>query len=501
MPAPYMFDSNDECSYDIITTLESKNGKYVLTYKPSYEWLKAKERAYPVTVDPTIVVDSGIQAAYTYSAESYKDTYLGYELQLKVGNSNWLSEKDTFYTYLKFTDLPQIPVENYVIDSAYLLLTPGAAKGTWEEMELGVYEVTENWKTHKTGSVSQSITYNNSPADAGFSTATTTVSRGGADNELPVGFEIGHIVEKWYENPETNFGIKLAAHLEEEQNTDRIIFYHPNSTSGKAPYMSLTYSEYVPVERIEITGKPHLDEWRNEYSLDLSVNVYPENATNKKVIWESSNEEVGQFYYTGTDGASFDPLSTGETTITARSADNNEIFDSFVLEVDITRSITIVGKPQNNKIEIGERYEGLYTVETPVETWCEEEWSSSDESIAEVYFDILIGRAVLIGKSEGRVWISVKAGAPTNAEDGFWLDVGLTPIVYVGIMCHTAHTELEDGVLYVGEVGYLELDILPEKDIYYNNIEWYVCNGDETCIRFENGVDKKEKKGICLKTR
>ena len=63
MPAPYMFDSIGEYSYDILTTLENKKGKYILTYKPNYEWLKAKERVYPVTVDPTIMVNSGIQAA------------------------------------------------------------------------------------------------------------------------------------------------------------------------------------------------------------------------------------------------------------------------------------------------------------------------------------------------------------------------------------------------------------------------------------------------------
>jgi len=498
MPAPYMFDSNNEYSYDIVTTLEGKNGKYILTYKPNYEWLKAKERAYPVTVDPTITVNSGLQAAYTYSAESYKDTYLGYEKQLKVGNSNWQSENDRYYTYLKFTDLPQIPYDDYCIDSAYLLLTPGATGGSWEEMELGVYELTENWKTHKTGSASQRITYNNSPADVGYSTATTTVSRGGADNKIAVGFEIAHIVEKWYNNPETNFGVKLAAHLEEGNNNNHIVFYRETCASGTAPYLSLTYSERIPVERIEITGKPENNKWENGNVCILSATVYPENATNKNIVWESSNEEVGYFTDVA-DVAYFQPFYSGTTTITARSADNTEIFDSFVLEVDITRTITITYKPKNNKIEVGERYEGLRTVETPVETWCEEEWSSSDESIAEVYFDMLKGWAVLIGKSEGRVWISVKAGAPTNAEDGFWLDVGLTPIVYASIDCHPTYKELEDEVLYVGEVGYLKLDILPEKDIYYNNIEWYVCVGDETCIRFENGVDKKEKKVYALK--
>jgi len=69
MPAPHMFDSNDVYSYDIETTLENKKGKYILTYKPDYEWLKSKERAYPVTLDPTVTVNSGIQDSYIFSGE------------------------------------------------------------------------------------------------------------------------------------------------------------------------------------------------------------------------------------------------------------------------------------------------------------------------------------------------------------------------------------------------------------------------------------------------
>lgn len=197
MPAPYMFDSNDEYSYDIETTLESKKGKYILTYKPNYEWLKSKDRAYPVTIDPTVTINSGIQDSYTFSGEGYCDYYTGYEQQLKVGTTAWIYQGDFWQTYLKFTDLPQIPYEDYRIDSAYLMLTPKATAGNWQEMELGVYELTEDWKNHQTGKVAERITFNNAPADVGYSTATASVSRGGADSGVGVGFEISHLMEKW----------------------------------------------------------------------------------------------------------------------------------------------------------------------------------------------------------------------------------------------------------------------------------------------------------------
>ena len=50
IPIPFMYDSNDEYSYDIETNLEIKNKKATLTYTPSFEWLTDSTRAYPMTV-------------------------------------------------------------------------------------------------------------------------------------------------------------------------------------------------------------------------------------------------------------------------------------------------------------------------------------------------------------------------------------------------------------------------------------------------------------------
>ena len=455
MPAPHMFDSNGEYSYDIATTLESKKGKYILTYKPSYEWLKNKNRAYPVTVDPTVVVNSGVQAAYTYSAESYLDTYLGYEQQLKVGNSDWQSESDSFYTYLKFTDLPQIPYEDYRIDSAYLMLTPGATRGTWEEMELGVYELTEDWKTHQNGNATERITYNNAPGDVGFSTATATVSRGGADSGVGVGFEIAHIVEKWYENPETNYGVKLAAHLEEGQNNANIIFYSTAATaSGKAPYISLTYTTAIPVTGIEIIGKQERLEYRLSTSaFAVSANVYPENAIDKEVIWESTNPSAAYYNY-GYIWA----VGVGTTTIIAKSAENNEIVDSFDLEVyNIPiETITITNRPENDTLESGTTHQLDFEVgpdnasdKNFVEVENYVNWYSSDSEIVSV--DRYTG--IITANSLGTANITVKHEDLTTT-----IEITVTParipIKGVGIV-------IPIETMFVGTTDYIYFNLEP----------------------------------------
>lgn len=548
MPSPYMFDSKGEYSYDIATTLENKNGKYILTYKPSYEWLKDKNRAYPVTVDPTVVINSGVQAAYTYSAESYLNTYLGYEQQLKVGNSSWQSEKDSFYTYLKFTDLPLIPYEDYRIDSAYLMLTPGATGGTWDEMELGVYELTEDWKTHKTGTRDERITYNNSPEDVGYATATATVSRGGADNGVGVGFEIAHIVKNWCGIPDSNFGIKLAAHLDDSQNNANIVFYSTAATaSGKAPYLSLTYSakydnsqdyillgntkEVIPFDSVDYIsavedptvlstdGKNITALKKGTTKIYIKMLTYPDAPICECI--------VTVFDYSEFDFYDIDMLNYGETYKITQNP-NTELHTNDIDKIEITssntiktigigwvtidvyysdvliktlryyviESITITGKPANNTISVGDTYTSLGAVYAPTNVAHLAEWSSSDESIAEVYYDLKSGQVFLIGKSKGAVWISIKSTDYANpTSDSFLLNVDFAVTSFY-IDYYPDNPLADDNVLYINESGVFQADIYPSPDVYYNEIEWYVKEGDKNCVRFksivENGIVKKD---------
>ena len=85
IPAPYMVDSNlirsDAAKYMLS---ETKDG-WVLTVVADAEWLNDNERAFPVTLDPTLYLHntSNIQATYICSARQYynggnADIYVGY---------------------------------------------------------------------------------------------------------------------------------------------------------------------------------------------------------------------------------------------------------------------------------------------------------------------------------------------------------------------------------------------------------------------------------------
>ena len=393
MPAPFMYDQSGEISYDIVTALEQEADSYILTYTPSKDWLRNSARVYPVVLDPSVVVNSAIQDAYTYSAAEYLDTYLGYEQQLKVGKSAWKGDCDWFETYVKFTELPAIPFDEYTVDSALLMLTPKQSYGAWEEMTIGAFEVLEDWKNHTNGTVSERLTWNNRPQTAEYEVATAHFTRNftGSDAE---GFEIAGLVEQWYQSPETNHGVRLSMTSETTNPWDSITFH--SSRSEYAPFLTVTYTEYVPVTGITITDLPQDNRISYGYynpPYYLSAEVYPANATNKDVIWESDNPAVAYV----TDGA-VTPETSGTVTITARSADREEVLDSVTLTVYTIpmESISITGRPEDDRLPAGKSVQlsaafSPENVSGGTDFWQNYvEWSSSDPSVASVDSDGLV---------------------------------------------------------------------------------------------------------------
>lgn len=66
---PYMYDGNLEFSNDIDMKLERQEGKYIISLFPDQEWLKAENRVYPVTIDPSIITSryyQDIQDTFIY---------------------------------------------------------------------------------------------------------------------------------------------------------------------------------------------------------------------------------------------------------------------------------------------------------------------------------------------------------------------------------------------------------------------------------------------------
>ena len=121
IPAPYLADADGATSLeDAAYKLERISGGYLLTVEADPEWMNAPERAYPVTLDPTIllhnkgnVLTTFIRSAWPGSvAPNSADQFVGYR-----ANEGY----DACNIYVQFANLPEIP-QNCVPISAQLAM-------------------------------------------------------------------------------------------------------------------------------------------------------------------------------------------------------------------------------------------------------------------------------------------------------------------------------------------------------------------------------------------
>ncbi|MFI7068567.1 DNRLRE domain-containing protein [Kribbella sp. NPDC050124] len=148
IPAPNMYDSSAQnrlgqpgYSDKITQTISQQGGKTLLTLKPDQSWLAAKERVWPIVVDPTIVVVPDPAAAQDTSiSEQNSGTNYGSIPTMLAGDD--LSH-NTWRGLLKF-DLSMIPTTT-TIRSADLNVHYGAGFGGDYKLPFAAVKVTQDW--------------------------------------------------------------------------------------------------------------------------------------------------------------------------------------------------------------------------------------------------------------------------------------------------------------------------------------------------------------------
>ncbi|HHW79356.1 MAG TPA: hypothetical protein GX742_00980, partial [Acholeplasmataceae bacterium] len=131
-------------------------------------------------------------------------------------------------------------------------------------------------------------------------------------------------------------------------------------------------AEVIPVESVEITGD--MEGFVGD-TVNLTATVLPENATDKTVTWESSDETLA----TVTNGA-VKLLKAGTVTITATSG---EVSDTHVITIEnvLVESVAITGDTEGM---VDDEITLLATVLPANATDKTVTWESSDEELATV---------------------------------------------------------------------------------------------------------------------
>ena len=149
MPAPFMYDASAEnrlgqagYSDKVTQTVTQQGGRSIITLKPDLGWLNAKERHFPVIIDPTItVVPDPASAQDTTLSEASPSTIYGTNPSMLVGSD---SGQNTWRSLLKF-DLSMIPVKTTIRSADLNLHFQAPFTSEVNVVPLSAFQATSDW--------------------------------------------------------------------------------------------------------------------------------------------------------------------------------------------------------------------------------------------------------------------------------------------------------------------------------------------------------------------
>ncbi|MBS1401534.1 MAG: hypothetical protein HPZ79_00915 [Oscillospiraceae bacterium] len=246
IPAPWMQDANGITSDQAEYTLTETEDGWVLTVTADAEWLNAEGRAFPVSLDPSVVLQG---SSYILTACTYKGSILtpsrssamhcGYSVDERLGSC---------VVYAQLTRLPAIPT-NCVPVASYLGLYHGgfftsSDTGLNYPNPSGLLTVTAQASTKTLDDIasltSVFITLNTNNTILDFARLTKDTVN------TYVNWDITPEAMKWYENNTINTGIILQA----PQGVDeaRLSILGGSGDAGALPYFAVVYRNAAGLE-------------------------------------------------------------------------------------------------------------------------------------------------------------------------------------------------------------------------------------------------------------
>jgi len=302
LDAPFMFDAKGEETYNIKVIFEvdkekSNENETVYMYKliPDMEWLSAKERVYPVVIDPSVTTPfESSEVLDSFVSEGFPTTNYKGSGTLKIGYGE---ESKSNWTYIKFSSLPSLSSGDVVIGASINILRKYYSSGLGEVMNL--YNVTSSWS-------SSSITWNNKPS---HSADVIACGVGVAANERS-DFDITNTMKKWYSGELSNYGVMIRAAAQDStapyyEYASSDLTYYPIA----APYASVIFINTTGVESmwsyhtqsVQRAGVGYVNDYNGHLSFshhDLSTTsaIMPVSISH---VYNTNDIDVDSFYGRG----------------------------------------------------------------------------------------------------------------------------------------------------------------------------------------------------------
>ena len=144
IPAPFMSDANGAVSAGVFYELkDAANGALQLTVIADSEWMNAESRAFPVTIDPQIVVNgSGSMTTYSWNDGKLYNSSLHTVGTCGAGDGNCKANR----MYMKLL-MPVLPRNPRIKKAELTLFQSGGVSQCCECPRFGLYQVTEDFST------------------------------------------------------------------------------------------------------------------------------------------------------------------------------------------------------------------------------------------------------------------------------------------------------------------------------------------------------------------
>ena len=212
---------SDKVQYQLTKT---KENTYSLTLDANDDWLKSKNRIYPVYIDPSVTIEAlgDTYVSSKYPTANFNKQWDAAQGEYVLQTGYYDSTSGTNYPFIKFSIVGQL--KGATIDSADLQAYVTHAYYASQKNGLWVDEVKGKWAAGE-------LTWNNKPS----STKITSTSVG---RDEWAHFDVTDTIQAWVSGERSNYGFK----------------FHTNG-NGKTYWKKITAAESTKKAKIVIAYK------------------------------------------------------------------------------------------------------------------------------------------------------------------------------------------------------------------------------------------------------
>jgi len=230
MPAPYLIDDAQNCSYDVQVSLTGKDGIYTLSYLLPSAWLADSARAWPVVLDPAVTTEPEIMNIRDHTVASNGSySYERPVLECGYGNSNHVQR-----IFLKYRVLPPLTSADVILNAQVALYK---IQNSDSIVSVDVHKVLGPWE-------SEALTWANKPD------YDTTIEDYALIDALGYYYwNVTDIVRGWYSGQNTGMMFKASDQYEDgSAATWKQFASSDNGNSAWMPCLEITFRNNNGIE-------------------------------------------------------------------------------------------------------------------------------------------------------------------------------------------------------------------------------------------------------------